>query len=165
MIKIKLAPPALPLYDNTKLDMFGNVIVVEKKPKPTPKKVVVKRDNGNHSRLNALTHSWSSASKYGQRLPMQPLAVRLSHIAGSTCVACGKLLSEVDMYRRGYASGIELGLCGGCASYVAKEFYKADDGEGTAVGEVDYEFEKDYDSTRDFGIEADYEAAAFDPYY
>lgn len=42
-------------------------------------------------------------------------------IAGSSCVACGKVLGPDEMSIRGYASGEELALCRGCASHVNTE--------------------------------------------
>lgn len=39
-------------------------------------------------------------------------------ISSSKCDACGKVLEESEFGIRGYASGLELGLCRRCAAHV-----------------------------------------------
>lgn len=47
-----------------------------------------------------------------------PYHVKVQHISGGVCVACNRVLELPAMMRKGYASGVELGLCSGCAFYV-----------------------------------------------
>lgn len=69
------------------------------------------------SPVTSVTFSPAEEAAFLQRVQAKA-PINGLYLTGSRCDACGKVLEESESNIKGYATGVELGLCRKCASHV-----------------------------------------------
>lgn len=109
-------------------------IKIVPKPVPTEHAGHFKRGHVVKREVNGFAKIHKSVFKAHET--RAPFHVKVLHTSGGVCAACNKVLDLPAMMRKGYASGVELGLCSYCASFVRPKQRRTEEVDVDAVESI-----------------------------